>query len=101
MPCSTTVGTGRSETRAVLFSLHFMSGHVSLLGAALVHSLSSPCRRVTPEPSFSVHLNSYISLNRYAMTFPEDDMVCLQMVGREDMSGNSPGRVEEKPFQYN
>jgi len=40
-------------------------------------------------------------LERYAVTFPEDDVVCLQMVGREDMSGNNPGRVEEKPFQYN
>jgi len=40
-------------------------------------------------------------MERYAVTFPEDDVVCLQMVGREDMSGTSPGRVEEKPFQYN
>jgi kinesin family protein C2/C3 len=38
-------------------------------------------------------------METYAVTFPEDDIVCLQTAGREGASGS--GRTEEKPFQYN
>jgi kinesin family protein C2/C3 len=36
---------------------------------------------------------------RYAVSFPEDDVVSLSMAGREDTQGM--GKVEERQFQYN
>ena len=36
---------------------------------------------------------------RYAVSFPEDDVVSLSMAGREDSQG--VGKVEERQFQYN